>query len=108
MMKQVTKINFNKYVGSSMDFIFSGPELALKAWGKEIKKENSGLLAFPYLWRRFGPPFHGCDDYKDIVQYWLTTDNPSVILGLRLNTSLEFSANYLITKELIEECNKPF
>ncbi len=41
--------------------------LAVDAWGAEaIRNENGPLTAMAYLWRRFGPPWHGGDDRKEV------------------------------------------
>jgi hypothetical protein len=59
--------------------------------------ENSGFTAFAYLWRRFGPPWHGSDDYKDLGGYILSTPHPEVFLDIGLSgAGLEYSIGYLI------------
>jgi len=61
--------------------------------------ENSGLTAFAYLWRRFGPPWYGSDAYKDLAGYILGTPHPDVFLRIALKGSgLEYGTGYLITQ----------
>jgi len=43
----------------------------------------NGGAAFAYLFRRFGYPWSGWDDYKDLVNYRLTTPRPDMVLYLR-------------------------
>ena len=50
---------------------FSGPDMAEEAFGDAVSQ--SGLLLLPYLYRRFGPPFTGCDSVKELASFWLTT-----------------------------------
>ena len=60
---------------------------------------NSGLTAFAYLWRRFGPPWSGCDDHKDLVGYILGTPHPAIWLHLHLSgAGLDYSVGYVITQ----------
>lgn len=47
--------------------------------GEEI---DYGKL-FAYLFRRFGYPNHGWDDYKELVAYYLTTPRPDMVLQIK-------------------------
>lgn len=92
--------------GAKGSDICEGHDLAIEAWGKQ--GDDSGLTAFAYLWRRFGPPWAGCDDHKQLVGYWLNTPNPSVWLTIDLSGSpLEYSVGYLITEKMDAEHRKP-
>lgn len=73
--------------GASGSDIFDCEEVADAAWGKRARDENSGLLAYAYLWRRFGPTDRGGDPHKDLVAYTLTTPDPQVRLWLHLSGS---------------------
>jgi len=72
--------------------IFDCEEVAQAAWGPRAHDRNSGLTAFAYLWRRFGPSPSGCDGYKDLVSYTLTTPDPDVHLWLHLSGSALYLA----------------
>ena len=62
--------------GASMSEICDGFALAYAVYGEALD-DNSGLLAFAYLWRRFRPPWWGSDDHKDLV-----TDSPQLLRSL--------------------------
>lgn len=79
-MEQVTKFG-GKIDGAKADDLVDGHKLALKVFGsKACKQRDSGIVAFAYLWRRFGPPFSGSDDHKDLCCYYLSTKDPNVFL----------------------------
>ena len=46
--------------------------------------KNAGLAAsaFTYLTRRFGPPTLGCDDYKELGAWHLTTPSPGLVVRI--------------------------
>jgi hypothetical protein len=46
---------------------------------------------FMYLFRRFGYPIHGGDPHKSLVDYFLTTPDPDVILWCKPASSLRWS-----------------
>lgn len=82
--------------------------LAKLAWGDCAIKENSGLTAFAYLWRRFGPPVWGSDEHKRLVSYILTTSHQEVFLSVDLSASeMYLNVGYLCTKRLDMEFHKP-
>lgn len=94
--------------GAGRDEIVNGTNLAIEAWGNRCKEKNSALLGFAYLWRRFGPPWHGTDDYKKLVGYDLTTPDEQVFLTLNLGgCGLYLSIGYLAHESIREEVNKP-
>lgn len=47
----------------------------------------NGGTAFAYLFRRFGYPWVGWDDHKDLASYTLTTPIDTIVLRLRLGHS---------------------
>jgi len=67
---------------------FDMRELAELAFGKPGSEKGNGLTLFAYLWRRFGPPWFGCDDHKELAVYILTTQ----IDGLWLEASCKASS----------------
>ena len=70
----------NGYRGYAAGPFFDCHELAEEVFGDT---EANGLVLFAYLWRRFGPPWFGCDPHKELAGYFLTTR----IDGLLLNVS---------------------
>lgn len=94
--------------GAGGDEIICGATLATEAWGDRCKEKNSALMAFAYLWRRFGPPWAGTDDYKKLVGYDLTTTDEQVFLTLNLGgCGLDLSVGYLAHESIREEISKP-
>ena len=74
--------------------------------GRQIYGEREGtqFAAFAYLWRRFGPPWWGSDDHKELVQYVLGTPHAEVFLTLGLSASpLPYAIGYLVTRNLEEQ-----
>ena len=95
--------------GALSSDICDGYEIASAVLGHGSQlPENSGLIAFSYLWRRFGPPWHGSDDHKDLAGYVLSTPHPSIFLSIFPSASpLEYGVGYLITNSLSEELCVP-
>lgn len=108
MMQQVETFDF-KVLGAGGDDLFNGYDMAIEAWGQDRADDKNGaLLAMAYLWRRFGPPWRGGDDYKRLVDYTLTTDDPYVFLWLSLSGSgLACSMGYLAHESLRAEVDQP-
>ena len=105
-MEQVNKIEF-KVRGAGGDDIFDGPDMSQAIWGDRANDPNSGLVAFAYLWRRFGPPWRGSDEYKDLASYTLTTSAPRVFLRIYPNgCSLAFSIAYIMCMEMRRAANE--
>jgi hypothetical protein len=100
-MKPLQKIPPNMSGSSSCD-LYDCFSLAQEAWGMDKNDDgNSGLLAFAYLWRRFGPPIHGGDDHKSLCDYTLGTPHKEVFLWLHLSGSgLCYAAGCWITNRL--------
>lgn len=67
-----------------VDAFGSGPQFCMSRIAEsQMGAEQSratGLFLLPYLYRRFGPPFSGGDDVKDIACYWLTTRKEGLYL----------------------------
>ncbi|HUX02265.1 MAG TPA: hypothetical protein VMY35_14970 [Phycisphaerae bacterium] len=92
--------------GAAADGLVDAELLAKEAWGEACAVDGSGYMALAYLWRRFGPPFCGCDELKDLACYVLTTENPGVFLVLRLGAWLNLSAAYLASIPIHDEANR--
>lgn len=106
-MKQVATFDQPAF-GASADGICNASELAIEAWGQKAVGPNSGLTAFAYLWRRFGPPWRGGDDYKSLVDYVLTTSEPDVFLWMHLAAGrLDLAMGYFAHIEVRKEADKP-
>lgn len=61
---------------------------------------------FLYLFRRFGYPMFGWDDYKSLVSYYLTTPDPQVVLWCKPYSSPWLSFGYGIHPELSETAER--
>jgi hypothetical protein len=107
-MKQVVEFKC-KTRGAGGDDIVEGHDLAIEVWGEEACSDrNGGAKAFAYLWRRFGPPWHGSDNYKDLVAYYLTTPDPDVFLWLHPNGSgLKYAVGYIANVKIRDEMDAP-
>lgn len=106
-MQQLTD-NDRKLCGAKGDEIVDGFTLAREAWGEPCQQSNSGLMAFSYLWRRFGPPFRGSDPHKDLVSYTLTTKDPDVFLWITPSgSSLDLAVGYIADEKIRTAHNRP-
>lgn len=92
--------------------------LRLTLHGKDLKERkelveeflspelNYGTL-FAYLFRRFGYPNHGWDDYKELTNYYLSTPEPDMVMCVRPYVGdvsyLMFS--FYVPKEVFEAIN---
>ena len=56
-----------------------------------------------YLFRRFGYPIHGWDDYKSITGYFLTTPDPDIILWCKPYSSPDLSFGFGISADLAQD-----
>lgn len=83
-----------RYRGAMGGVIWT-PELA-----DEVFKTWDYGHAFAYLFRRFGPAHRGCDPYKDLSFYWLTTRMKGVLLTVRPAHSADTSFGYLLTMQI--------
>lgn len=54
-------------------------------------QEDMRAVQFLYLFRRFGYPIHGGDSYKSLVDYFLSTPDPEVVLWCKPGSSLRWS-----------------
>lgn len=95
-------------LGAASGPLCDGYALAQTVYGPALGA-NSGLTAFAYCWRRFGPPWWGSDAHKDLVGYILGTSHPEVFLSLRLSASpLLYGVGYLVTQTLQRMCDAPY
>jgi hypothetical protein len=82
--------------------------LAVATYGKSAQEADSGLVAFAYLWRRFGPPFKGSDPDKELCSYVLRTPQPGVYLEVSpKGYPLAYAIGYLITPKVDALTRKP-
>lgn len=80
---------------------FWGYDLANEIYGGDAGLEDSGLTAFAYLWRRFGPPALGSDDHKGLASYYIGTPNPGVLLWLGVSAApLAYAVGFLATEDV--------
>lgn len=94
--------------GAKGSDVFEGHDLAVEAWGDEAEFVNSGVTAMAYLWRRFGPPPLGSDNYKQLCCYYLGTPVKGVVLTLGLSGSpLSYAVGFVATHKILDECRKP-
>jgi hypothetical protein len=83
--------------GAAAGPLCNGWNVTVAAYGQAAGNVR-GTDAFAYLWRRFGPPWRGSDDHKDLVGYVLYTAHPDVFLSLHLSAStLPYCVGYVIT-----------
>jgi hypothetical protein len=93
--------------GAAAGPLCNGWAVTVAAYGEAVGGVR-GTDAFAYLWRRFGPPWRGSDDHKDLVGYVLYTAHPDVFLTLRLSASpLPYCVGYLITKAFQDALGAP-
>ncbi len=105
-MRQIETLP-ERCTGAASGPLCDGYALAAAVYGLQLDA-NSGLTAFAYCWRRFGPPWWGSDDHKDLVGYILGTSHAEVFLSLRLSGSpLLYGVGYLITQTLQTTCDAP-
>lgn len=94
--------------GAASDGMVDTRRLSLDSLGPRAQEPESGLLAFPYLWRRFGPPRRGCDPYKDIAGWLLRTPDPEVFLAVAPSASaLSYNVGYLAAPAVHDEFSAP-
>lgn len=101
-MEQLNRLVYRKYSQANacrMD------ALTLEAWGEMCLSNDSGMTAFPYLWRRFGPPQWESDPRKDLCRYVLTTDMYGVFLQIRPAVCpLQYCVSVLLLKSVGDKC----
>lgn len=108
-----------KLTGAGGDELVFVSELAREVYGYPPRfgtaenpdppnRENSGFTAFAYLYRRFGPPPVGSDDYKDLGRWILKTRDPEVYLTAYPSGSEAWLGfGYFITESLADLARKP-
>lgn len=62
--------------------------------------------ACAYLLRRFGPSHWGCDSFKDLTNYVLTTQMDGVLLTVRPGCSISTSFGYYLDTEIYNKSMK--
>jgi len=70
---------------------------------EEILGEINYGEAFAYLFRRFGFSAFGCDDFKDLVKYILTSPVEDTFLVVKPNTATDISFAYLVPDKIYGE-----
>ncbi|NJO84554.1 MAG: hypothetical protein HC828_18475 [Blastochloris sp.] len=58
--------------------IYRPAAAAVHIFGDDAPTWQGAMLI--YLWRRFGLPVNAWDGEKDLVNYWLTTPDPAILL----------------------------
>lgn len=87
---------------------FDGREIARDAWGDMAQDMDSGLIAFAYLWRRFGPPRFGSDPRKELCRYIIGTPDPRVFLEIGPKAmDLTYSVGYIAKQEVLIAIGEP-
>ena len=69
--ESVTEVPYpnEQYAGGMLFTMF---RLADVAFGKDVADE-SGVSLFAYMWRRFGPPWFGSDEDKELAEWVIST-----------------------------------
>ena len=100
--------SLEKWSGAASDDCVNCRSLAQEVWGPASKEPGGGLLAFPYLYRRFGPPPFVGDPHKDLAQWILSTGDPAVRLTVRPSGSqLGLCVSYWARRELLDAIRRP-
>lgn len=99
-MEQFTNKTQGRYRGASIG-VFDPGEVAENIFGKQYN-DSFYATACAYLLRRFGPSHRGCDPYKELTAYSLTTEMDGVVLTVRPCCSVRTSFGYLLNAELYE------
>lgn len=100
MIFQPSDVDDYDYLSGGRRFSWFDPtEYARSFFGKEAKLHGDFFL---YLFRRFGPPIHGWDEYKEAVGYLLETEHPKLYLRISFRGA-HSSFGYLLSEELESE-----
>ena len=81
--------------------VFRPGENAKIIFGKQYD-DSFYATACAYLLRRFGPAQRGCDPYKDLTQYVLTTEMEGVSLIIQPCVSVSTSFGYYLSPDIYE------
>lgn len=100
-MKQFTTKDKITYRGASAGVFDPGADAKVILGKKHDKTFYATSCA--YLLRRFGPAHRGCDPYKDLTSYTLTTETKGVLLTVRPCCSVSTSFGYLLGPDLYEK-----
>lgn len=79
-------------------------DLIAAAIGEEIPQGSF----FTYLFRRFGYPNIGSDDYKELCRYVLTTEHPEMLMGISpyAGGNSSISISFLLDPKIVHECRE--
>lgn len=107
-MNQIQQVtNFDGEYTGAMAGTFDLDEPA-----KQILGEPKPSDVFAYMFRRFGYPRFGWDDYKTLVQYYITTGLDGVVLMVRPAFAGGETFGYVLRKDIdkacMEEDRKPY
>jgi len=100
-MKQFMNGKKVKYAGAMAGVFDPGSDAEI-ILGKQYD-ESFYATSCAYLFRRFGPTHTGCDPYKDLTMYRLTTQMEGVVLLVRPCCSVSTSFGYLLAGDLYEK-----
>lgn len=89
------------WVACKADMVCSPGRLAETVFPTDTNPLYRGAM-FAYLFRRFGYPIYGWDDYKSLVQYYLTTPDDEVVLLVDPNDSVRLSFGYGLAPRLAQ------
>lgn len=95
-------LTFRSYVENGLSMCLSDPVIK-SVLGDEI---DYGAL-FAYLFRRFGYPHRGWDDYKQLVSYYLTTPHPDMLMEITpyVGGTSAISIRFLVSDETLTAVN---
>ena len=100
-MKQFLGKDGVRYRGASIG-VFDPGSNAKIIFGEQYD-ETFYATSCAYLLRRFGPAHRGCDPYKDLTKYVLTTNDDRALLTVSPCCSVSTSFGYLLNNELYEK-----
>lgn len=108
-IKSLSRRDLPRHIaGAAANDIADCAALAEEVWGEAAKDDDTGQLAFSYLYRWFGAPRGGYDLYNEMGAYCLTTPDPEVWLVIRcIAGSAPLGVSYIATARLIQEHRRP-
>lgn len=96
-------VELSTHIATGSDFTDS-VQLIHEAIGEEIPQ---GSL-FAYLFRRFGFPNAGSDDFKELCRYFLTTTHPGMIMSIvpYSGGDSSISISFMVSHETRADCEE--
>lgn len=92
------------------DMVFGPRTVARRVFSEDeglpLVVSNKTGAQFAYLFRRFGYPISGWDDYKSLVSYYLTTPDPDIILWCNPSSRISTSFGYGKSPVLAEKAER--